>query len=226
MARNLTSIPDIQAPDADYPVGRIQNEDAPIVGTPIIEELYGDPVQFFHKLLRLAGITHNGLPENETYGFQFIEALAYYVRTLQATEVSKGTLEIATQSEVDAGMDTSKAVVPAYLISSILNIFKSASYSKNNHSGSPLNVTVSSDVGYISITGTISANLIVTIPAKNTPRLFIINVNADVGYVDCEIRNSVGTAIFEAIGGAVSTELFLLIFFNNTTMYKVNLTQI
>jgi len=211
MARNLTSIPDIQAPDADYPVGRIQNEDAPIVGTPIIEELYGDVVQFFHKLIRLAGITHNGLPENETQGFQFIEALAYYVRTLQATEALKGTLEIANQPEVDAGMDTAKAVVPFYLINSILNIFKSASYSKNNHSGSPLNVTIASNVGHISITGNITANLIITIPEKTTPRLFIVNINADVGYVDCEIRNSVGTAIFDAPGGAVSTELFLLI---------------
>jgi hypothetical protein len=115
MARNLTSIPDIQAPDADYPVGRIQNEDAPIVGTPIIEELYGDIVQFFHKLMRIAGLTHNGLPENETQGFQFISALQYYVRTAFASTSERGVVELADNSETQAGVDSQRVVTPAGL---------------------------------------------------------------------------------------------------------------
>lgn len=112
MARNLTSVPNTGTPDSDYPVGKIINAIPPDPGTPVIEELYGDIVQFFHKLMRTAGISHNGLPENETQGFQFIQALAYYIRTLQATETSKGTLEIATYLETQAGIDNQRAVTP------------------------------------------------------------------------------------------------------------------
>ncbi len=115
MARDLTTIPNITPPDSDYPNGRILNASPPAAGTPVIEELYGDVVQFFHKLMRAAGISHNGLPENETQGFQFIQALAYYVRTLQASEILKGTLEIATASETQAGIDNLRAVTPAGL---------------------------------------------------------------------------------------------------------------
>lgn len=118
MARNLTSIPDIQAPDADYPVGRIQNEETtptPITGTPIIEELYGDIVQFFHKLIRLAGITHNGLPENETNGFQFITSLTAFVRTVLASTTARGSVELADNAETQAGLDSQRAVTPAGL---------------------------------------------------------------------------------------------------------------
>lgn len=118
MARNLTSIPDIQAPDADYPVGRIQNEETtptPITGTPVIEELYGDIIQFFHKLIRLAGISHNGLPENETNGFQFITSLTAFVRTVLASTTSRGAVELADNAETQAGLDSQRAVTPAGL---------------------------------------------------------------------------------------------------------------
>jgi len=115
MARNLTTIPNIVPADADYPNGRILNAVPPDAGTPVIEELYGDIVQFFHKLMRTAGISHNGLPENETQGFQFIQALAYYVRTLAASVSEKGVVELATGAETQAKLSALLAVTPAGL---------------------------------------------------------------------------------------------------------------
>lgn len=119
MARALTSIPDIDAPNAEYPSGRIRNEDSPVVGTPIIEELYGDIIQFFHKLIRLGGITLNGLPESETNTFQLIEALQSYIRTVSGTEALKGVWQSASNAEVQAGLLTSKIVTPVGLQSKI-----------------------------------------------------------------------------------------------------------
>jgi hypothetical protein len=118
MARNLTSVPDIKAPDAEYPSGRIQNEETtptPITGTPIIEELYGDLVQFFHKLMRLAGLSYNALADSETNGFQFITALAAYIRTVTASTTQRGSVELSTDAETQAGIDTQRAVTPASL---------------------------------------------------------------------------------------------------------------
>lgn len=116
MARQLTAVPDIDSPDASYPAGKIRNDNPPTTdGTPVVEELYGDIIQFFHKLMRLAGITYNDTAENETAGFQFIEALAFYMRSLAATETQKGTSERATNAEVQAGSDTSRFVTPAGL---------------------------------------------------------------------------------------------------------------
>ena len=115
MARPLNIVPDIEAANAEYPAGRIKNEVAPDVGTPVIEELYGDIIQVFHKLMRLAGLTYNELPENETTGFQYIEALAKYVRTLSATLTNKGTVELATDAETQGGTDSQRAITPASL---------------------------------------------------------------------------------------------------------------
>lgn len=115
MARQLTSIPYTIAPDAEYPAGRMRNNDPPTVGTPVIEELYGDIIQFFHKLMRLAGVTYNDLPENETQNYQFIEALVAYVRTITASTTQKGVAELATSAETQAGGDNQRVVTPAGL---------------------------------------------------------------------------------------------------------------
>lgn len=77
--RKLVDVPNTDTPTTDYPKGRIRNKNIsnvpPIVGTPIIEELYGDIVQFFQRLLVLSGITENQLPDNVTNGYQTVEAL-------------------------------------------------------------------------------------------------------------------------------------------------------
>jgi hypothetical protein len=59
----------------NYPNGRIKNNTGPGNGTPVNEEVYGDLHETKDKLLRLYGIAHNNVPDNETNGYQLIEAL-------------------------------------------------------------------------------------------------------------------------------------------------------
>lgn len=59
----------------NYPNGRIKNNSGAGDGTPVNEFIYGDLHEMKDKLMRLAGIEHNGLPDNEQNGFQSIEAL-------------------------------------------------------------------------------------------------------------------------------------------------------
>lgn len=58
-----------------YPSGRIKNNTGAGDGTPVNEEVYGDLHEMKDKLMRLYGISYNGLPDNETNGYQLIEAL-------------------------------------------------------------------------------------------------------------------------------------------------------
>lgn len=60
---------------AKYPNGRIKNNTGAGDGTPVNEEVYGDIHEAKDKLMRLYGISHNGLPDNETNGYQLIDAL-------------------------------------------------------------------------------------------------------------------------------------------------------
>lgn len=59
----------------NYPNGRIKNNSGAGDGTPVNEFIYGDLHEFKDKLMRLASIEHNGLPDNEENSFQSIEAL-------------------------------------------------------------------------------------------------------------------------------------------------------
>ena len=62
---------------ANYPAGRIVNNTGANNGTPVNEEVYGDLHETKDKLMRLAGIVYNDLPDNETNGFQLVEALKH-----------------------------------------------------------------------------------------------------------------------------------------------------
>lgn len=75
MARGLQNYPEVTTPDSDYPNGRIIDDSGTENGTPVNEEVYGDAHQFLAKILREAGITANGFPENEYSGHQYYEAL-------------------------------------------------------------------------------------------------------------------------------------------------------
>lgn len=75
MARNKANAPNIQAPSGDYPNGRIRDNDGSNNGTPVNEFIYGDIHENIAKLMRRYAIAYNNLPDNETNGYQFIEAL-------------------------------------------------------------------------------------------------------------------------------------------------------
>lgn len=74
--RNKALQPNIDNSDlVNFPNGRVRNNDGSGNGTPVNEQTKGDIHEFFDKMLRLYGIDHNNLPENETNGYQTIDAL-------------------------------------------------------------------------------------------------------------------------------------------------------
>lgn len=74
MSRGLENYPNIDPPDSDYPSGRSKDNPGNNTGTPVKELTLGDYQQFFAKLMRIAGITPNNLPDNEYNGFQYVDA--------------------------------------------------------------------------------------------------------------------------------------------------------
>lgn len=72
--RNLDQVPNIgTGSPATYPDGVVVDEvQGSITGTGVTEILYGDLIQTVHKLKRLANITPNNQPDNETNGFQML----------------------------------------------------------------------------------------------------------------------------------------------------------
>lgn len=74
--RNKANQTNIDKSDlTNFPNGRIKNNTGAGNGTPINEVTKGDIHEFFDKALRLYGITHNDLPDNETNGYQTIDAV-------------------------------------------------------------------------------------------------------------------------------------------------------
>jgi hypothetical protein len=62
-------------PSGDYPFGELTDKNGSNPGTPANVVLFNDIMQFAEKLMSLAGITPNGLPDNDYSGFQLVEAL-------------------------------------------------------------------------------------------------------------------------------------------------------
>jgi hypothetical protein len=76
MGRTLLNYPNTDTSDpSNYPDGRIKDDPSGIDGTPIAEVTWGDQSMFFDKLMRFAGINPNNLPDNETNGYQFMQAM-------------------------------------------------------------------------------------------------------------------------------------------------------
>lgn len=80
MARVIANLPNTEAPGNTYPEGRIKDNPGDNTGTKMNEQSFGDMFQFFARMLSLAGITPNGLPDNTINGYQLLAAfkkLAY-----------------------------------------------------------------------------------------------------------------------------------------------------
>lgn len=61
---------------ANYPDGRIKDNQGSGDGTPVNRSVYGDLHSNISRLMRLYDITPTGLPDNETSGYQIIQALS------------------------------------------------------------------------------------------------------------------------------------------------------
>jgi hypothetical protein len=73
--RAITSLPNTETPDSDYPYGRLKNTVGANAGTRVNESMVGDWAQFFAKIMDEANITPNNLPDSEYTGFQLYQAL-------------------------------------------------------------------------------------------------------------------------------------------------------
>jgi len=60
--------------DANYPFGAIINETDTEDGTPVVREVYNDHLVNNYKLLEEVGLTPTGAEDNETTGYQILEA--------------------------------------------------------------------------------------------------------------------------------------------------------
>jgi hypothetical protein len=110
--RKLADIPNTDAPSTNYPGGRIRNKNnstvPPIIGTPIVEELYGDMVQFFQRLLVMGSVTPNDLPDNVTNGYQTIQALFSAILAQFAANVPESEYGTATNKFLTPEMITAR----------------------------------------------------------------------------------------------------------------------
>ena len=77
---------------ASKPFGAIINETDTVDGTPVVREIYNDPLINIYKILELAGITPDGTEDGETNGpgstpkYQLVEALQNLPNLLQGVE--------------------------------------------------------------------------------------------------------------------------------------------
>lgn len=122
MARSLASKPNVVAPGGSYPFGRIKDKGG-TAGTPVNEQVYGDMHQFFEKMMSLAGLVANGLPENNTDGFQFIQAMQkLFVNAPSGIQLNTKIIDI-----VNWNMNQSAAGAPTF---SVLHGLGSTNYKK------------------------------------------------------------------------------------------------
>ena len=100
--RKLEDQTGVQAPSADYPKGRVQDNQ-----TLWQETIVGDIIQFFQKLVGLASITENTLPDNETNDYQLLEALSLFTRELPYRFISDSDATILFNERLIKFTDTS-----------------------------------------------------------------------------------------------------------------------
>lgn len=74
---SLNSNPNVDNSDlVNYPDGRIKDNDGTGNGTGVNRNVYGDIHSTISKLMRLYNVIPNGLPDNESNGYQIIDALS------------------------------------------------------------------------------------------------------------------------------------------------------
>ena len=89
MALKLTTKTNVNGVSSTWPFGDVRNKTLGIDGTKWDKNQMSDPIQFFEKLMDIAGVTHNNSFDNFDNGFQLIEALLVLTGTNK-----KKTIEI------------------------------------------------------------------------------------------------------------------------------------
>lgn len=76
MRRKDLTVPNINPSNADYPFGKIRNDEGSGDGTPVVEELYGDIHETITAIVKDSQIViPNGLPDNASNGYQIFQAM-------------------------------------------------------------------------------------------------------------------------------------------------------
>lgn len=84
MSKGLENfLPFIESVSADYPWGDIKDGDGSGNGTDVNRENHADYHQTFRKILDKAYITPNGLPDNVTNGYQYVDALKFLYKNFR-----------------------------------------------------------------------------------------------------------------------------------------------
>jgi len=107
MAIGLENFPNIEAPDGDFPTGRIQDKTSSENGKPANQETVDDIFQFFAKLLRESSIVAYVLPESEYAVHQYLEALQAIINSeIDLASVIEWTDITSFGTDWSAGSDT------------------------------------------------------------------------------------------------------------------------
>ena len=69
-----------------FPDGQLKNKTDSAPGTPVVRQVYGDILVNMYALLREAGLVPNNLEDNETNGYQLLEALKKLANLLNDVE--------------------------------------------------------------------------------------------------------------------------------------------
>lgn len=73
--RVIGNLPIVKITDNVFPFnGAIKNETSTEQGTPVVAEIYNDPLMNMYRILELVGITPNDLQDNDDNGYQLVEA--------------------------------------------------------------------------------------------------------------------------------------------------------
>lgn len=102
----------VNPPSVPYPFGELRDNPGDNTGTPVDNQLVNDVMQFMEVLMANASITPNGLPENDTNGFQLLQAFVKNVRLVYAGYAQYGVSQIANQAVTDAGTSELHHVTP------------------------------------------------------------------------------------------------------------------
>lgn len=112
MALAITDKPNTDGPSADYPYGKVRDKTLSAAGTPANTIVNTDMHQFFAKLMDYAGVTPNGLPDNEYSGWQLMESLMALMGGVKTTVIEIGAWDIQANQTITlvAPIDLTKVV--------------------------------------------------------------------------------------------------------------------
>ena len=152
MAIKLEDKVNTEAPSATYPFGNIKDNTGSNNGTPVDKNVYADFHQFFAKMMSESGIAYNGLPDNNTDGFQ------YWLALVKAIEDNSGNYSAISGITAGSGitiaaLDAREYVNGTIYISAVLTFVSNISANTQILSGIP-NADPNAFSGYTAFSST------------------------------------------------------------------------